>query len=128
MYTYDPESQEVPVNPHGVRAPKGCLILSDAGVDSQDRGLGNPEAEARKNPVEEPTVSKGEPSKRTNLRDPRRRSVMMASPSTLFGEGNSSGLDPANISQPTPSAFLANNFLMEEADWEPQFTIDIESE
>ena len=107
-----------------MRAPKGCLILSDAGADSQDSGLGNPEAEARESPM----ASKGEPSKRTNPRDPRRRSVMVASPSTLFGEGNGSGLDPANLSQPTPSASLANDFLMEEADWEPQLIIDIESE
>ena len=49
---------------------------------------------------------------------------MMASPSTLFGEGNGSGLDPANISQPTPSASLPNDSLMEEADWEPQLIID----
>ena len=91
VYAYNPESQEVPVNPQGVKAPKGCLILSNAGVNSQDSGVGNPETEARENPVEEPVASKGEPSKRTNTRDPRRRSVMMASPSTLFGEGSSLG-------------------------------------
>ena len=33
MYAYNPETHEVPVNPQGVEAPKGCLILSDAGVD-----------------------------------------------------------------------------------------------
>ena len=54
MYTFDPQSQEVPMNPQGVRAPEGCLILSDAGVDSQDSGLGNPEAGARENPGQEP--------------------------------------------------------------------------
>ena len=52
----------------------------------------------------------------------------MASPSTLFGEGNGLGLDPANISQPTPSTSWANDFLMEEAEWEPPLIIDIESE
>jgi hypothetical protein len=53
---------------------------------------------------------------------------MMASPSTLFGEGNGSGLNPTNISQPTHSTSLPNKSLMEEANWEPQLIIDIESE
>ena len=111
------------MNPHGVGVPEGCLVLSDTGMDSQDSGLGNLEAGPRENHAQEPARQKGEPSKHTSRRDPRRRSVMLASPSTLFGEGNGSGLDPSNISQPTPSASL-----MEEADWEPQLIIDIESE
>ena len=72
MYAYDPEAHEVPVNPQGVEVPRGCLILSDIGVDSQDSGLGNPEPEIKENPIGEPAIFKGEPSKRGNPRDPRR--------------------------------------------------------
>ena len=128
MYAYDTETHEVPVNPKGVEASRGSLILSDTGVDSQDSGLGNLEPEIKETPIGEPAAFKGEPSKRANPRDPRRQAVTMASPSTLFGEGNILGLDPANISQPTPSTSWANDFLMEEADWKPPLIIDIESE
>ena len=78
MYAYDPEAQEVPVNPQGVKVPRGCLILSDTGAESQDSGLGNPEQEIKENPIGVPTTPKCEPSKRGSPRDPRRRSVTMA--------------------------------------------------
>ena len=129
MYPFDQDAHEVPVNPHGVGLPEGCLVLSSAGVDSQDSGLGNSETGPRENYSCEPARQKGEPSGHTSHRDPRRRMVMLASPSTLFGEGSGSGSDPTNISQPTPSASLMEeaDALMEEADWEPQLIIDIES-
>ena len=38
LYAYDQEAQEVPVNPQGVKVPRGCLILSDTGAESQDSG------------------------------------------------------------------------------------------
>ena len=48
MYVYDPETHEVPVNPQGVEAPSGCLILSDTGVDSQDSGWGTQNQKSRR--------------------------------------------------------------------------------
>ena len=49
MYAYDPEAQEVPVSPQGIKVPGGCLILSYTGAESQDNGLGLPELETKEN-------------------------------------------------------------------------------
>ena len=125
MYAYDPEAQEVPVNPQGVEVPRGCLILSDTGAESQDNGLGYPELETKEHPIEEPATPKVEPSKRVSPRDPRRRSVTLAPPSTLFGNDSSLNLGSANIAQPTPSTSWATDFLIEETDGEPTLVIDI---
>ena len=130
MFPFDLEAQEVSGNPHGARVPMGPRILCDPGVDSQDSGLGDPEAGPREDHTQEPARQKGEPSKHGSRRDPRRQSVMLASPSTLFGEGNGSGPNTGNISQQTPSASLMEeaDALMDKAGWEPQLVIDIESE
>ena len=118
------------MNPHGVGVPEGCLVLGSAGADSQDSGVGNLETGPRENCVRGLARQKGKPRKYTSSRDPRRRKVMLASPSTLFGEGNGSGSDTTNISQLTPNASLMEetDALMEETDWDPRLIIDIESE
>ena len=129
MYPFDQEAHEVPVNPHGVGVPEGCLVLGSAGADSQENGGGKSETGHRESCPQVP-AQKDEPGKYTSSRDPRRRAVMLASPLTLFGEVAGSGSDTTNISQPTPSASLMEeaDALMEEAGWEPRLIIDIESE
>ena len=129
MYPFDQEAHKVPVNPHGVGVPEDCLFLGSAGADSQENGVGNSETGPRENCARGLARQKGEPGKYTSSRDPRHRNVMLASPSTLFGEGNGSGSDTTNISQPMPSASLMEeaDALMEEADWDPRLIIDIES-
>ena len=54
MYPFDQDTHKVPVNPNGVGVPEGCLVLSSAGVDSQDSGLGNLETGPRENYSREP--------------------------------------------------------------------------
>ena len=115
IYVYDPEAQEVPVSPKGIKVPGGCLILSYTGAESQDSGLGHPELETKENPIEEPAALKGEPNKRVSSRDPRCRSVTLAPLSTLFGDYSVLGFGSANKTQPTPSTSWATDFLMEEA-------------
>ena len=109
----------MPVNPQGVKVSRGYLILSNTGAESQDSGLGYPEQETKDHPLEEPAALKGERSKRFSPRDPRRRLVTLAPPSTLFGDDSSPGPGSANIAQPTLSTSWATKFLMEEADGEP---------
>ena len=125
LFAFDPEAQEVPVTPQGVKVSGGFLILSDTGTESQDSGLGYPELETKELPIEEPATLKGEPRKRVSPRDPRRRSVTLAPPSTLFGDDSSPGPGSANIAQPTPSTSWATDFLMEEVNGEPPLVIDI---
>ena len=101
MYTFDPEAQEMTTAPREV----AHHILSD--------------------PIEGRTAPPVETRRKTNSRDPRRRSVTLASPSTLYGRDTPPVRNSSNAAQSTPRTNHATDFLMEESDGGPPLVIDI---
>ena len=117
MYAFDPEAQEMTTAPQ----EDGHHILSDAGTESQDSGLGYAELEIKEHPIEGRMAPPGE----TNSRDPRRRSVTLASPSTLYGKDTPPVPNSSNVAKSTPRTSRATDFLLEDVDGEPPLVIDI---
>ena len=108
MYAFNPEAQEITTAPQ----EDNHHILSDPGAESQDSGLGYAELEIKEHPIEGPATPPGEPRKKINPRDPRRRPVTLAPPSTLYGKENLPGPSSSNVAQPALSTSRATNFLM----------------
>ena len=99
MYAFDQEAQEMTTAPQ----EDANHILSNTGTESQDSG-----------PIEGRTAPPGETRRKTNSRDPRRRSVTLASPSTLYGRDTPPVPNSSNVAQSTVRKNHATDFLMEE--------------
>ena len=83
-------------------------LLNDARAESQDSGLGYTsvaEVEVKEHPIDGEGAPPQESCRKISSRDPRQRSVTIASPSTLYGTTTSSMSNPLKVAQPANGGF-----------------------
>ena len=121
MYAFDPEAQEITTAPQEATHH----VLSDTGAESQDSGLGYAELEVKEHPIEGGTATLQETRRKISPRDPRRHSVTLASPSSLYGMDTPPVPDSPNVAPSTQRIYHATDSPMEESDGEPPLVINI---
>ena len=124
MYSFDPEGRELT----GTTPTRSHLPLDSGGAESQDSRLvyaSVTEVDVKEHTIDETRPGPSRGSRKTSNRDPRRRSVTVAPPTSLFGVAMSHMSAPSNVSEGTFEATQPILSLMEDSDGEPPMVIDI---